>query len=484
MKDTLVLYPTLGKGHLNSMIELAKLILTQNPSFSITILILTPPNTTNNTSSTNTTTFGCESLPSITFHHIPPINLPTTLPPQVLPFELCHVSNNHVQHVLRSISKTSNLKGVILDFFNYSTTQITNNLEIPTYFYYTSGASTLAIMLKMPTIHQITTTSFKDNLNMHLRIPGLPKIPLVDMPEHTKDRESKSYRVFLDIATCMKDSDGIIINTFEAIEKRIIEAMNKGLVLSEGTTPPLFCIGPMVSNSTTSCEKDECGCLSWLNSQPSRSVVLLSFGSLGTFSRTQLKEIAIGLEKSGQRFLWVVRSKNELVERVNSEELSLDELLPEGFLERTKDKGMVVRNWAPQAAILSHDSVGGFVTHCGWNSVLEAVTFGVPMVAWPLYAEQKLNRMIMVEEMKVALKLNELEDGFVSGTELGDRVKELMESESGKEMRERIYKMKVSAKEAKGGGGSSLVDLKRLQDSWRDHASMHSLSPNSPFLFR
>jgi hypothetical protein len=198
---------------------------------------------------------------------------------------------------------------------------------------------------------------------------------------------------------------------------------------------------------------------------------------MGRFSKAQLNEIAIGLEKSEQRFLWVVRSD------VDSEKLSLDELLPEGFLERTKEKGMVVRNWAPQGAILRHNSVGGFVTHCGWNSVLEAVCEGVPMIAWPMYAEQRLNRLIMVEEMKVALKLYET-NGFVSGAELGERVKELMESNHGVEIRERILKMKISAKEARGGGGSSLVDLKRLGDSWREHASWNSLSPNSPFLLR
>jgi hypothetical protein len=154
--------------------------------------------------------------------------------------------------------------------------------------------------------------------------------------------------------------------------------------------------------------------------------------------------------------LWVVRAD------LDSEELSLNELLPEGFLERTKEKGMVVRNWAPQGAILSHDSIGGFVTHCGWNSVLEAVCEGVPMVAWPLYAEQKLNKVILVEEMKVALELNKSKDGYVSATELGDRVKELMDSNKGKEIRQMILKMKINAKEASVDGGSSFVALTKL----------------------
>jgi hydroquinone glucosyltransferase len=359
---------------------------------------------------------------------------------------------------------------------NYSTNQITSTLDIPTYFFYTSGASTLAVFLQLPTNHKNTTKSLKE-FHMHPHIPGLPQIPIADMPEEVKDREGKGYKVFLDMATSMKESDGLIINTFDAIEARALKALKAGLCLPEGETPPLFCIGPMISPPSKGDDERGSLCLSWLDSQPSQSVVFLCFGSMGRFPKAQLNEIAIGLEKSEQRFLWVVRSD------VDSEKLSLDELLPEGFLERTKEKGMVVRNWAPQGAILRHNSIGGFVTHCGWNSVLEAVCEGVPMITWPMYAEQRLNRLIMVEEMKVALKLYET-NGFVSGAELGERVKELMESNHGIEIRERILKMKISAKEARGGGGSSLVDLKRLGDSWREHASWNSLSPNSPFLLR
>lgn len=122
--------------------------------------------------------------------------------------------------------------------------------------------------------------------------------------------------------------------------------------------------------------------------------MFLCFGSKGTFSKEQFKEMAVGLERSNQRFLWVVRSQ-----------LELEVLLLEGFLERTKDRGLVVKSWAPQVAILSHESVGGFVTHCGWNSITEVVSYGVPMVAWPLYAEQEVNSVVLVEEMKLAIPI-------------------------------------------------------------------------------
>ncbi|XP_004516705.1 UDP-glycosyltransferase 1 [Cicer arietinum] len=463
MKDTIVLYPALGSGHLMSMIELGKLILTHHPPFSITIFILTPPTNNNNNQhilshtqqyiASVTTTF-----PSINFYYIPPISFPKThLPPHLLTLELSHQSNHHVQNILQSISKTTNLKAVILDFLTYSASQVTTTLEIPTYFYYTSGATVLSMFIYFPTIHQNATKPIKD-LHMPLQIPGLPKnISTDDYPDEAKDPETKAYKVLLDSAKTVRECDGIIVNTFDAIEEKTIKSLKEGLFVPDGITPPIFCIGPLI---TASYGEDENGCLSWLDSQPSQSVVFLSFGSMGRFSKAQLNAIASGLEKSEQRFLWVVRSELEL------DELSLDELLPKGFLNRTNGKGKVVKNWAPQREILSHESVGGFVTHCGWNSVLEAVCEGVPMVTWPLYAEQNLNKVILVEEMKVALKLNESKDGFVSENELGVRVKELMNSNKGEEIRQKISVMKISAKKAKEEGGSSLVDLNKLVQLW------------------
>jgi hypothetical protein len=190
--------------------------------------------------------------------------------------------------------------------------------------------------------------------------------------------------------------------------------------------------------------------------------VFLSFGSMGLFSAKQLREIAVGLENSGQRFLWVVRNPPP----DNNKEPNLEELLPNGFLERTKERGFVVKQWAPQVEILNHGSVGGFVTHCGWNSVLEAVCGGVPMVGWPLFAEQRMTRVVLVKELKVALAVNESEDGLVSAGELEKRVRELMDSEAGKEVRERVSAMRDDAMAAVEEGGSSRVALANLAELW------------------
>ncbi|KAL6515145.1 hypothetical protein OROHE_018777 [Orobanche hederae] len=181
--------------------------------------------------------------------------------------------------------------------------------------------------------------------------------------------------------------------------------------------------------------------------------------------------IAIGLERNGKRFLWAVRtppSKDKSGQFLPPPEPDMEAILPKGFLERTKDRGFVVKSWAPQVEVLNHGSVGGFVTHCGWNSVLEAVCAGVPMVAWRLYAEQRLNRLYLVEGLEMALPLKEGVGRFVAAEEVEKRVGGMMDGEKGRVIRERIQGMKEAARLAMAaeGGGSSLVELDRLVDSW------------------
>ena len=284
------------------------------------------------------------------------------------------------------------------------------------------------------------------------------------------DREDKAYEFFLDMSVHLPRSAGIIINTFEALEPRAVKAISDGLCVVDGLTPPIFCIGPLIAADGRSYGGGVPECLTWLDSQPKRSVLFLCFGSLGLFSEEQLKEIAIGLERSGKRFMWVVRSppSGDPSRRfLPPADPDLNSLLPDGFLDRTRARGFVVKTWAPQVAVLNHDSVGWFVTHCGWNSVLEAVCAGVPMVVWPLYAEQRFNRVVMVEEMKLALSMEESEEGFVTATEVEKRVRELMESEKGNGLRLRVMAMKEAAEAGMSDGGSSRTALTELVKSWR-----------------
>lgn len=328
-------------------------------------------------------------------------------------------------------------------------------MSIPTYYCNTSGAFGLCILLHWPTVHDAISEGSRENF---IEVPGCPRLRLSDLPKPPKLPQSNFYKHLLSTSINMRKSAGIIVNTFHALEFRAMEALANGLCISGAPTPTVYSLGPLIAEKTNG---DEHECLRWLDLQPSKSVVFLCFGRAGFFSSKQLKEMAIGLENSGYRFLWAVRNSPEKM----SAEPDLDALLPEGFLERTKDKGIILKSWAPQMEVLSHDSVGGFVTHCGQCSILEAVWSGVPMIGWPLYAEQRTNRIFMVEEMKVALPLDETADGFVTAAELEKRIKELMESERGKEVRRRVAEMKYSAAAAVGEGGSSVVALEKFMDT-------------------
>ncbi|KAL2334814.1 hypothetical protein Fmac_016027 [Flemingia macrophylla] len=479
MKEAVVFYPAPLIGHLVSTIELCKLILTHQPSLSIHILIITPPYDTSSTSTYVSTV--STTLPSITFHNLPTFTPPhtllsSTLNHETLLFHLLHHNHPHIHQTLISISNTHSIQALILDVLCSQSISIASQLNLPTYIFLPFSASGLASFLYHPMLHETYHKSFKE-LNTFLAIPGVPPMPSCDMPKPLLERNDESYKNFLNCSLVASKAAGFIVNTFEALEQSSIEAISNGLTLPNSPTPPLYCVGPIVSQIQNTGDNE---CLKWLDSQPSKSVVFLCFGSLGVFSKEQLHETALGLEKSGQRFLWVVRNpirdQNHNLALGTQEDPDLDSLLPKGFLDRTKEKGLVVKNWAPQAAVLSHDSVGGFVTHCGWNSVLEAVCFGVPMIAWPLYAEQRFNRVVAVEGMEVALWMHENVEGFVEANEVEERVRELMESERGKRVRGRVMVAKDGAMAALGDGGSSRVALDKLLRAWNGRSVHNKIS--------
>lgn len=201
---------------------------------------------------------------------------------------------------------------------------------------------------------------------------------------------------------------------------------------------------------------DEHEVLKWLDLKEANSVVYICFGSMSSFSDVQLMEIAMGLEASGKQFIWVV--KKERKEGVR------EEWLPEGFEKRMEGKGLIIRGWAPQVLILEHEAVGGFVTHCGWNSTLEAVCAGVPMVTWPVFAEQFYNEKLVTQILRIgvevgAQKWERLVGDFVKREALEKAVCRIMAGEEVEGMRARARALSEMASRAIEEGGSSFSDL-------------------------
>jgi hydroquinone glucosyltransferase len=189
----------------------------------------------------------------------------------------------------------------------------------------------------------------------------------------------------------------------------------------------------------------------------------------------QTAELAAGLEASGHRFLWVVRMPS-----MDGEEHRLGKnnnplaWLPEGFLERTKDKGLAVAAWAPQVRVLSHPATAAFVSHCGWNSTLESVSCGVPMIAWPMYVEQRMNAVVLEESVGLALRVRpRARDADGDGVvvlrgEIADVVRELMEgAEKGRAVRRQAGDMQQAAARAWAPEGSSRRALEEVAVTWK-----------------
>ncbi|XP_039156117.1 UDP-glycosyltransferase 88B1 [Eucalyptus grandis] len=455
-KCHVVMYPSPGRAHLNSLVELAQFLLRHHSCLSVTVLISSPPHLlpviTPYISSVSS------ASPSIAFLHLPSVSLPLSL----------HRPHRLVGDALR-LKPSQKPKALVIDFYYSSAAEVTAALHLPTYYFHPAGTNPLAAFLYLPTLHKLTTTSLKD-LDGNVDIPGVPPIPAKHMPSRMLDRSSRIYGHFLETSTRLAESAGLICNTFEAIEPRAVKAISEGLCVPDGRTPPVYCIGPLVVANDHISRGD---CLSWLDSQPSRSVLFMSFGSMGVFSSKQLTEIAHALERSGVRFLWVVRyppPDDEIWRNLaikSEDDPGMDAIFPPGFTERTKERGLVLKSWAPQVAVLNHDSVGGFVSHCGWNSVMEALWASVPVIVWPLFAEQKLIRAYLAWDLKLVLSVAESEGGFVTRDEFAGRVTKLMCSEKGREVRERMAEMRNAAREALSEGGSSRVAMAKLVDSFK-----------------
>ncbi|TKY68957.1 UDP-glycosyltransferase 72B1 [Spatholobus suberectus] len=189
----------------------------------------------------------------------------------------------------------------------------------------------------------------------------------------------------------------------------------------------------------------------------------------GTLFHDQINELAWGLELSGQNFLWVLRPPNKfgIIADIGAKNEDPFQFLPNGFLKRTKGHGLVVPYWASQVQILGHGAISGFLCHCGWNSTLEGVVHGIPLIAWPLFAEQKMNAVLLTNGLKVALRLKLNEKGIVEREEIARVIKNLMVGEEGQGIRQRMKKLKDVAADALKEDGSSTMTLTQLALKWK-----------------
>jgi cis-zeatin O-glucosyltransferase len=265
-----------------------------------------------------------------------------------------------------------------------------------------------------------------------------------------------------------KFSSGRILNTSRVIEAPYVDLLSKDEI-SDKKRPWVFGpFNPVVNTHQINQHKDieRHICLKWLDMQVPNSVIFVSFGTTTSFTDEQINEIAIGLEKSEQKFIWVLRDADKgdvFDENIRSANL------PKEYEKRIEKQGLILRDWAPQLDILAHISTGGFVTHCGWNSCIESITYGVPVLAWPIHSDQPRNTVLFTKFLKIGFTLRDWNRSgeLVAAEAVEKGVRRLMTSEEGGEARRRAAELGGAVRQSVAEGGSSRIEL----DSFISHIS-------------
>lgn len=385
------LIPLMSPGHIIPMIDMAKFLAHRGVTVSI---IVTPLNATRFGSSVHRAGLsirlvqvsfpaeeaglprGCESVdyvPSYKFIRNFFVAIKLWQQPlerklaEIKPSPNCIISDSHIAWTAETSTKFQ-IPRIVFDGMSCFTQLVTHQLHASKI--HESVPPTQAFVVPgLPDRVEFTRLQLPASFN-----PG--SIDVTDFRHQARESELMAY--------------GVVVNTFQELEKAYVDEFQKvkgGKVWSIG---PLSLIGSNNNSASDSGRAEREKCLRWLDGRNPDSVIYACLGSLSRLSIDQFVELALGLESSNHSFILVVKAGSVSTE--------IDKwILEEGFEERTRERGLVIRGWAPQVLILSHPSVGGFLTHCGWNSTLEAVSAGLPMITWPLFAEQFLNEKLVVE---------------------------------------------------------------------------------------
>ncbi|KAJ0975003.1 hypothetical protein J5N97_016968 [Dioscorea zingiberensis] len=353
---------------------------------------------------------------------------------------------------------------VISDSFTSYTLEAAKELNIPDIFFCPVSACSYMGIIYIKELIDRGITPFKnesDLSNGYLDtpvdwIPGLKNMRLRDLPSFIRTTDPHDTLLnFLKIEGQKAfEASAIIINTFDELEDEVLTAMATIL-------PPIFTVGPIsllcsqfpVTQSTSigsSFLKEDESCLEWLDEKEIGSVVYVNFGSLAVVSNEQLIEFAWGLANTKNNFLWILRP-----DLVNGEAA----VLPEEFLSEIKGRGFLA-SWCPQERVLSHPSVRGFLTHSGWNSTMESVSAGKPMICWPYFGDQQTNCRYVCNEWGMGMEIH----NEVKREQVEELIVKLMDGDKGKEMMEKVVEWKEKAIRATQAGGSSFVNFHRVLD--------------------
>ncbi|XP_077229083.1 7-deoxyloganetin glucosyltransferase-like [Tasmannia lanceolata] len=464
-KPHAVLIPFPAQGHVSPFLKLAKLL--HFRGFFITFI-----NTEFNHQRLLRSR-GLDSLNGLDDFHFdtipdglpPPSNLNAT---QDVPTLCDSTTKNCLVPFLNLITKLNDTTNqppvtiIVSDAIMSFTLDAAEELCIPDIVFFTASSCGVLGYLHYAELIKRGITPLKDEsyltngyLNTFIDwIPGLKDFRLRDFPSfiQTTDPDDIMLNFFIRESERAPRASAIIMNTFDDLEHKVLDSLSSML-------PKIYTVGPLsfLCNEIPDSRlklmgsnfwKEDMECLQWLNTKEPKSVVFVNFGSITTMSLEQLREFAWGLANSKHTFLWIIRP-----------DLVMGDLgiLPEEFVIETKERSLLA-SWCPQEEVLSHPSVGVFLTHSGWNSTLESICGGVPVLCWPFFAEQQTNCRLACTEWAIGMEIN----NNVKREEVESLVREMMEGEKGMEMRSKAMEWKESAIKATKQGGSSYMNLDKL----------------------
>ncbi|XP_043687170.1 7-deoxyloganetin glucosyltransferase-like isoform X1 [Telopea speciosissima] len=470
-KPHAVCIPYPAQGHINPILKLAKLL--HHRGFQITF-VHTEFNHKRLSKSRGPNSL--KGLPDFRFETIPdglpPSDIDAT---QDIP-SLCHSTQTTCLLPFRNLLSKLNAAAdippvtcIVSDGIMSFTLQAAEEIGVPEVLFWTTSACGFLAYMHYPHLMERGLTPLKDAsylTNGYLDttidwIPGMKDIRFRDIPSfvRTTDRNDIMFDFHMGEAARAPKATAVILNTFDALEQDVLDSLSAMLL------PRVYSIGPLqqLLNQIQDHDDDDDGglksigsnlwrqepeCLDWLSTKEPSSVVYVNFGSITVITPHQLVEFAWGLANSDQNFLWIIRPN--LVAGDSAQ-------LPPEFLTQTKEKG-ILASWCPQEEVLNHPAVGCFLTHSGWNSTLESISGGVPVLCWPFFGDQQTNCRYSCVHWGIGEEIND----DVKREDVERAVREMMMGERGKEMKAKAMEWKKEAEEATAPGGSSHVNFDNM----------------------
>ncbi|WOL08712.1 hypothetical protein Cni_G17465 [Canna indica] len=353
---------------------------------------------------------------------------------------------------------------VVSDFITSFTLDATTEMAIPNVFFCPVSACAFMGFFYYKELMEKgigPLRSEEDRTNGYLDtiidwIPGMTsKLRLKDLPSFlwTTNKDDIMLNFVKDETQASLQATAILFNTFYELEGLVLDALSSMLppVYDIGPLPLLswnLPNGPLTSLGGVNVWREDPSCMKWLQEKEPGSVLYVNFGSLAVLTSSQFTEFAWGIANSGYEFLWVARS--DLVEGETA-------ILPKEFLLKTNGRSFIT-SWCSQEEVLSHAAIGGFLTHCGWNSILESICAGVPMICSPYFADQQTNCKYLCSDWGIGLEVNE----EVRREEVEMLIREVMEGDKGKEMKRKVLEWKERAVKVAKPGGASWKNLERM----------------------